>query len=240
MKKENIVIFSASLIIVILWVFPHFWYTKVDAIEGPGWLEEKTSIPGWSYEEKPVSESAERALVADTVFSGLYTETSTGRSVLAFSARRMKEDMNEIGLFVHTPDRCWTESGWVIEPNSEDLESVKLGNHDIQFERRIFNFKGRKELVYFCGLVGGQTLPYRLDHNLSVAMKYQMKQDNKDVTGTTARGSDSRFWARIWESFLSRRKITGPKQFVRVSVTVYGDSTDEDEFLQGFLKSWLN
>lgn len=239
LKKDYIFSFSCSIVIIVLWVFPHFWYTKVDKAEGDQWFEETSEVPGWEFIEVPVSESAERALVADTLFSGNFSDIRTGRRIQAFSARRLKEDMNEIGLFVHTPDRCWTESGWQIEVSSPESVTVNIGGRDILFERRIFNFRGQKELVYFAGLIGGQTLPYRLDHNLSVAMKYQFAKNQTATEGTAARGTDKRFWSRIWESFLSRRKIMGPKQFIRISTRISGDPQDEDKLLTSFLHQWL-
>lgn len=238
-SKDNIVIFSASILIVAIWAFPNYWYTKVDKAEGPQWFDEKSEVPGWEFGEVPIAESAEKALVADAIFSGNFKASKSGQIIKTFSARRNKEDMNEIGLFVHTPDRCWTESGWQMEASLPESTTINIQGRDILFERRIFDFKGHKELVYFTGLVGGQTLPYRLDHNMSVAMKYQINKQKSAATGTSARTSDSRFWARIWESFLSRRKILGPKQFIRVSIQVYGDPQDEEKILTSFVKTWL-
>lgn len=238
-SSKNLFGIIGGLVVMVIWIFPNFWYTKEVRDEGREWFEERTEISGWEYVDKPVAESAEKALVADTVFNAEFNEVSTGNRVLAFSARRMKEDMNEIGLFVHTPDRCWTEGGWNIVPVQPETVSVTIGEREIQFERRVFDFQGHKQLVYFSGLIGGQTLPYRLDHNLSVAMRYQLDASRETATGTSARSNDERFWQRIWESFLSRRKITGPKQFIRVSTELFGGADEEDTILQAFLAQWL-
>lgn len=232
--------FAASLLIVLLWAFPKFWYTAKDESQSVGWFQEKTDLPGWDYFEIPVAESAERVLVADTLFSGEFVNTTNFLKVTAFSARRLSEDMNEIGLFVHTPDRCWTESGWQISPSQPETVTISINDRDILFERRIFSFQGVQHLVYFTGLIDGQTLPYRLDHNLSVAMRFQLNHEqDKSTAGATARSSDSRFWNRIWESFTSRRRITGPKQFLRISTEISGQSDNEDTILRNFIASWL-
>jgi hypothetical protein len=237
--RGNAVPIGWGILVVLLWVFPSFWYTRTESGQGQQWFEERTEVHGWRFEEVPVAESAERVLVADTVFNGEFVNDETGQKVMAFSARRLKEDMNEIGLFVHTPDRCWTEAGWKIVPVQPETTTIELGGREIVFERRVFDFRGQKELVYFSGLIGGQTLPYRLDHNLSVAMRYQLNKESGAVAGTSARSHDERFWKRIWESFTSRRKITGSKQFIRVSVPVQGEADDEDRVLADFVRQWL-
>jgi hypothetical protein len=205
---------------------------------GHFWLTAQTNVVGWTFQDIPVSKSAEAVLVADRLINGEF-KASTGAVVRVFSAKRYSESQNEVGLFVHTPDRCWTESGWQMEPTQLEFRELSVHGVPIAFERRIFDNGPQRELVYFAGLVGGQPLPYRLDHNLSVGMKHAL-HTAKDETGTTLRASDQRFWERIWESFASRRPLIGPKQFLRISTTVSGsDLGSADALLEDFLPRWL-
>jgi hypothetical protein len=227
-----------SVLTLILWGFPAFWYTKTDSQLGHFWLTEETNVTGWTYHEIPVSKAAEAVLVADRLVSGEFSG-SDRRLVRVFSAKRYVESSNEIGLFVHTPDRCWTESGWEMEPIQPEFTQVMVHGIPIRFERRVFASGVQRELVYFAGLVGGQPLPYRLDHNLSVGMKHALHAA-KDQTGTTLRASDQRFWRRVWDSFISRRRLIGPKQFVRISTPVSESAPGEaDAILESFLPQWL-
>ena len=105
-------------------------------------------------------------------------------------------------------------------------------------ERRIFVKDKHRELVYFAGLVGGEPLPYRLDHHLSVARRYQVKE-RVEQSGAALRASDSQFWGRLWESFTNRRELFGPKHFIRISVPLTGDVAAADEEIQAFLPQWL-
>jgi hypothetical protein len=106
-------------------------------------------------------------------------------------------------------------------------------------ERRIFSNRSQRELVYFGGLVGGQPLPYRLDHNLPYGLKHALS-GAKDKSGSTLPASDKRFWGRVWEAFLTRRPLTGPKQFLRVSTPIGQDKLAEaDLLLESFLSVWL-
>jgi len=120
------------------------------------------------------------------------------------------------------------------------VKTMTLHGIPMIIERRIFALGTSHELVYFCGLVAGQPLPYRLDHNLSVGMKHAMRAA-KDKTGTTLRASDERFWARVWDAFLARRPLAGPKQFVRISTPIPdGDPSSADRRLIEFLPQWLH
>lgn len=231
-----------SLVLAALWAFPHFWYTRSDTRERPVWLTERTNVIGWSFKESPVADSAERLLVADRTFNGEFTAGDGHMVVRAFSAKRYSAKPNDIGLFVHTPDRCWTQGGWKLRPVSPDFVELDVHGVKMGFERRVFLSEGRPELVYFGGLVGGQPLPYRLDHNLSVGMKYAENDTakNRGAFGAGLRATNKLFWRRIWESFVARRQILGPKQFIRISTPVIGDDLAScDKLLQQFLEVWL-
>jgi Protein of unknown function (DUF3485) len=227
-----------SAVILILWGFPAVWYTRTDAQLGHFWLTEQTNLTGWTFQDIEVGKAAEALLVADRLVSGEFSAPD-GKVIRIFSAKRYVESQNEIGLFVHTPDRCWTESGWKMEPVQPEFKHVVVHGIPILFERRVFSSGMQRELVYFAGLVGGQPLPYRLDHNLSVGMKHALRTA-KDQTGTTLRASDKRFWRRVWDSFLARRPLTGPKQFLRISTPVPEEGISEaDALLEDFLPRWL-
>ena len=230
---------ASSILLAVLWGFPAVWYTKVDATADRFWFSAKDEVPGYEFVDQPIGEAMEQRLVADETFNGQFLDDSN-HAVLAFMAKRHEESINEIGLFVHTPDRCWTEGGWKIKPIEPDYVEVDILGHKVGFERRLFVYGAREELVYFTGMVGGQTLPYRLDHNLSVAMKYQLKRLDALETGASERMVDTQLWGRVWDSFVSRRPLLGPKQFIRVSTTLsQSDPSSGDARIQGFLQEWL-
>lgn len=220
-----------------LWAFPSIWYSKSADETKRVWLGPQHQIAGWSSEEVPVDKSAEARLVADKLESYLYKRGDS--EILAFSAKRYSERENAIGLFVHTPDRCWTESGWSLEPSTPELMHVDLHGVELTFERRIFSRSGFRELVYFGGLIGGHGCPYRLDHNLSVGMKYAIHK-GADKTRTSTRAVDTLFWRRVWDSFATRSDLNGPKQFIRLSTSLNQNSIEQaDRLLQEFLPLWL-
>lgn len=217
-----------------LWAFPAYWYTARGSAE-MHWFVESEQAAGWNYTAVPIAKSAEAALVGDRLVNGEFVRA--GKAVRVFSAKRYEEKANEIGLFMHTPDRCWTQIGWRVEPSEPEVLEIELHGVRIPVERRVFVLNKHRELVYFAGLVGGEPLPYRLDHHLSVAKRYQVQRGER--TGAVLRASDRQFWGRLWESFTNRRQLLGPKQFVRISTPVAGDIAAADKLLQEFLPLWL-
>lgn len=221
-----------------LWIFPRVWY-RTQAVAGNFiWLGESTNITGWAYEPMQISRTEEIMLDANRTFSARFTRGK--EEVTAFSAKRYSENPNEIGLFVHTPDRCWVEAGWKLQPVTPDLVEVEIGGIRASAERRIFTWRsGERQLVYFIGLAGGQPVPYRLDHNVSVSLRRQM-QKSSEAVGGKMRASDGKFWGRIWECFTERRPMLGPKQFLRVATPIYGsDISGADARLKELLAAWL-
>lgn len=220
----------------VLWAFPRFWYTARSGSE-VHWFAERQDVPGWKYSDTPIAKAAEAALVADRMINGEYLGPG-GKAVRVFSAKRYLEKSNEIGLFMHTPDRCWVHIGWRLEPSQPEVLDVNLHGVRIQVERRIFVLNRHRELVYFAGLVGGEPLPYRLDHHLSVAKRY--KSDEKTAAPEAMlRASNRHFWDRLWDSFVNRRQLLGAKHFLRISTPLAGDPAAADKLLQEFLQLWL-
>lgn len=200
------------------------------------WFDERSEIKGWDFVRFPISETAENLLLADKIVNGEF-RAPNGKVVRIFSAKRYVDNPNEIGIFVHTPDRCWIEGGWSLTPLQNHVQKVIINGVEIRFERRLFKLGDSEELVYFCGMVNGQQLPYRLDHHISIASR---NSDAKARTGAIAQMSDRHFFFRLWESFTSRSNLSGPKHFIRISTPVRGARLEDcDLTLQQFLSLWL-
>lgn len=234
----RVLLVALSLVVIACCSLPYTWYTRADTNQPFVWVMEVTNAPGWKFTSQSVDKSAESILAADALLYGEFVQAD-GRAVRLFTAKRFEENPNAIGLFVHTPDRCWTESGWRIEPVYPDFLETDAGGVRVGIERRLFvHPQGGRELVYFFGLLGGQALPYRLDHNLGVGQR--LRGPGTPDGGTALRASDKVLWRRVWDSFLSRRRLYGPKEFVRLSTSVTGaDLTSGDEILRQALGTLL-
>ena len=227
-----------SLAILSLWSFPSFWYSKTDSLQGYFWLAEQNPMTDWHYVELPLSQAAEAVLAADKILNGEF-ENDRREVVRVFSAKRYSDQESEFDMFSHTPDRCWTSVGWKLEAATPEFVELTLQGIPLTLERRIFVTGTHRELVYFGALVGGQPLPYRLDPHLNIGIKRGVKS-TAGIFGKMLGAIDARFFSWPWKSFVSRRPLNGPKQFIRISTPLPGNDTKAaDRLLIDFLAHWL-
>ena len=230
--------FLMSLSVLLVWGFPRFWYSKTDPRQGYFWLAEQNQIADWHYKALPLSQAAEAVLAADKIVNGEFDADSQA-VVRVFSAKRYSDQESEFEMFSHTPDRCWTSVGWKLEPATPEFVELTLRGIPLKLERRIFSTGTHRELVYFGALVGGQPLPYRLDPHLSIGIKRGEKSP-AGIFGKMMGAIDAGFFSWPWKSFVNRRPLNGPKQFIRVSTPILGyDAKDGDKLLTDFLPLWL-
>ncbi len=225
-----------ALLVAAFWAFPYFWYNRTP----PGnfvWLVESTNVPPFTFQSTPISKVEEWMIQGDKVVSAQFTNKND--TILAFSAKRFSNDPNEKGLFAHTPDRCWTQAGWRHDLVQPETIQVSAGGIQLNMERRVFIWKsGQRLLVYFGGLSAGRPLPYRLNHELSVALRQQ--PGGSYAARSATRAIDKQFWGNLWDAFRERRPMLGPKHFIRIATPIDGsDLAAADKRLQTFLNSWL-
>jgi hypothetical protein len=238
--QHRVFLFSSLITLALLcvWGFPSLWYTRLDPAAPQVRFLESTNLAGWAYEAVPISKTAESVLAADDLENGEFRK-ATGGTIRAFSAKRFGKKPRDISLFSHTPDRCWTSVGWKIEPTGPEIVQTEIHGVSMSFERRLFAYRGQRELVYFGALVGGQPVPFRLNQYHSSAVKAK-RQRSLDRTGTAQRLINGDFWEWLWKSFLSRRPLAGAQHYVRVSTPVLpAQAEDPDALILEFLPMWL-
>lgn len=235
-RRAFVSLVCLTAVVVGLWLFPGIWYRDPQPGGDYHWFAEQTSLSGWTYQEVPLSAAAEAVIQADAVASGVFRAHGQGE-VQVYSAKRYQKKENEIGLFSHTPDRCWTAVGWTIEPAAPD--SLELDVHGVRLllERRVFFHGTHRVLVYFGAIVGGKPLPYRLDqyHSAAIAPSGASAQ----INSAWRRLAQWRLWEWAWDSFRQRTPLAGPQQFLRLSTPAAGDLKEADRRLQEFLPQWL-
>ena len=178
--------------LLVLWQFPAVWYAGKADGESYLWFGLNEAIPGWEFSEIPVGNAAEAILVADRMDNGAYRQ-GNGAIVRVFSAKRFEEKENAVGLFSHTPDRCWTNTGMVIEHEEPYFREVDIHGIEMVLERRIFSMGSQRELVYFGAMVGGAALPYRMDQYLGSGRRRAI-----GVTGDRRASIDRLLNTRVW------------------------------------------
>lgn len=235
-NKKTVGVFVLSLLLLLLWRFPDYWYTSEwdDSI----WFAEQEDVEGWEYSEHSVNKAVESILAADKTIHGEFRGSGEGDVVSVFSAKRFIQKWDKGSLFSHTPDRCWTGIGMKILPEGPFFVERKLHGIHLILERRIFAFEGDRELVYFGTIVGGES--YRLDQFLDSEMNRENLGERLGVfRGFIERLSNSRIWSKSIESFLNRERFIGPQHMFRVSTSVQGSLDSAEDRLKEILKKWL-
>ena len=227
-----------ALGLLVLWQFPSVWYAgKADGASYQ-WFGLNEAIADWEFSEIPVGDAAEAILVADRMDNGAYRQ-GNGPVVRVFSAKRYEEKENSVGLFSHTPDRCWTNTGMVIESEGPYFRKVDIHGIEMVLERRLFSMGNQRELVYFGALVGGAALPYRMDQYLGSGRRRTSSEDG-DRGGAIDRLLNTRVWGWAFESFVKRARLAGPQQLIRISTPVVDSVEVADTRLLNFFEEWLS
>jgi hypothetical protein len=238
MFSRNLGTAILALGLLVLWQFPTVWYAGKAGGTSYQWFGLNEAIPGWEFSEIPVGDAAEAILVADRMDNGAYSQ-GDGPIVRVFSAKRFEEKENAVGLFSHTPDRCWTNTGMVIEHEEPYFRNVDIHEINMVLERRVFSMGSQRELVYFGALVGGAALPYRMDQYLGSGRRRE-KGVLGDGRGAIDRLLNTRVWGWAFESFVKRARLAGPQQLIRISTPIADSVEVADTRLLNFFKKWLS
>lgn len=238
-KRSVIGLSIATLLITAVWALPVTWYRPSVRKGSFVWLNEQSHVPGWTVTNIPIGKAAEAMLVGDRMMSSEFYAETNRALVRVFSAKRYLEKENEVGLFSHTPDRCWTAAGWQIKLVEPQFLDFVVHGIPMCFERRVFEVGPSRELCYFTAVVGGKPLPYRLNQYLGSSLR-KTEKTRADGSSVWLRLKDNRMWSWAWKSFLNRTAFGGPQQFIRVSTPIAGSNIAEaDARLQAFLRLWL-
>jgi hypothetical protein len=120
----------------------------------------RNEIDGWEARDLPVGETefvasaVERILKYDDVLYRTFQRGNVNIGVFISYWGRGKSSVREVSA--HTPDRCWTTSGWQVV--SIDNQ-VPMDFHTFQLmpaEQRVFTFHGTPMYVKFWHIVGGE------------------------------------------------------------------------------------
>src|SRR6266478_4037731 len=201
LKRPVLYCLVFAIALAVLWAFPTFWYRRAGKEAQLVWLAEQTNVPGWIFKDIPIAKAAEAVLVGDRMANGEFFSGDAARVIRVFSAKRYLQKENEIGLFSHTPDRCWTSVGWKIQLIEPEFVECRIHGLPVSFERRLFVHDERKELVYFGAIAGGKALPYRLDQHLAANLK-KTEKTKGDSESTFLRLRSSRLWGWTLDAFV--------------------------------------
>lgn len=231
---------------------PAFWFSLGPTQpQGNLRLSVRESLDGWTFTNRPITETALAVLATTNVLNGDFVDAN-GRRVSVFAAHWPASHGRGMGVLMHTPDICWAQAGWkhsklegipiqfpiriaTSHATGEDLEqSVELS-----FECRVFESPGSqgRELVMWCAVAFGA--PYSEPAPISLAMEPSEGSLLAGIAGPMRRSQLS--IETLMRSVKTRSSAQGDKQFVRVSASVSNErlvQADVDA-LKTFAQRWL-
>jgi hypothetical protein len=197
-------------------------------------LSPRPEIPGWTFVDLPLSEGVQKVLATTNLINGSFG-SERGARVMVFAADWKAEDSRSMSVVQHTPDICWVEVGWRAEDLGQPKQvDVMIGQESIPFQCRVFKTPdgSRRELVLWCTLVGGTIL----------------QEGERWQAGAAAAGpgmgrteiASRRLALNQWVgNVIERRKATGDKQFLRLSIQTSKSWEENLERLREFAARWL-
>jgi len=160
------------------------------------------ALPGWQTNELPLgpnellTERATEILRFDEYVYREYSRASQGFAV--YSAYWSPGKMPTRLIALHTPDRCWTENGWICQEQQFGVLVGQSGNMLYPAQWRVFTPPGQnnRQYVLFWLLVDGK--PYNFGHRLNT-IPHPLKWWS-DVIDEAVAGSKEHLFVRITSS----------------------------------------
>lgn len=134
-----------------LWVFNLF------SRGGETWdVSASRAIGGYEWRDEPMSEGARQQYGQSEIQNGSAIAPD-GRVIGAFFAKWETGKGADLSYGPHTPDVCFTASGAEPLPTEIREQTLRVGERDVPFGRRLYRTGGSEVLVYFVHLLGGST-----------------------------------------------------------------------------------
>lgn len=113
-------------------------------------------IPGYQWRDEPMSDGARQQYGESQIQNGSAIAPD-GRTIGAFFAKWETGKGADLSYGPHTPDVCFTASGAEPLPTELRQQTLRVGDRDVPFGRRLYRVGGSEVLVYFVHLLGGTT-----------------------------------------------------------------------------------
>jgi hypothetical protein len=211
--------------------------TRIRPPETPIFFTERTAMPGYRFQKAPLSQQVAKSLAATRLLNGHFFDSRSDR-VSVFKADWKAGEGDGSNVFGHTPELCWVGSGFRTVRLGEPLQVfLELAGQRIPFHCRILTHPGlpTPEITLWAASVDG-----RWD-DVSIGAPADMGQLDttlRSYVRDVGRTLSTR-WAAIRRVALQPFAVSGPKQFVRLSLPVTDGWPAALADLESFAQAWL-
>jgi hypothetical protein len=209
---------------------------RIRPSETPLYLAGRTKMPGYWFQAVPLGQQVAEKLATTRLLNGHFFDARSNRvSVFQADWKAGQVDGSALG---HTPEICWVSGGFrTICLGEPSQVFVELGGQRVPFRCRILTYPGlpTPEITLWAACIDG-----RWDDVLLGPLADMRTPDTtlRSYVRDVGRTLSTR-WAFVRRVALQPFPVSGPKQFVRLSLPVTDGWPAALADLENFAQAWL-
>ena len=210
--------------------------SRIRPPQNPVFFIGRTEMPGYRFQSVPLGQQVAEMLATTRLLNGHFFDSRSNRvSVFQADWKDGEGDGNALG---HTPEICWVGGGFrTVRQGEPSQVLVELAGHRVPFQCRILTHPGlpTPEITLWAACIDG-----RWDDVLLGPPADMGKPDTtlRSYVRDVGRTLSTR-WAAVRRVALQPFAISGPKQFIRLSLPVTHEWPSALADLERFAQAWL-
>jgi hypothetical protein len=216
------------------WILVQF---RIRPSENPLFFAGRTEMLGYRFQAVPLGLRVAEMLATTQLLNGHFFDSRSNR-VSVFQADWKAGEVNDDKVLGHTPELCWVGTGFRTVRLGEPSQVVmELAGHRVPFQCRILKHPGlpNPEITLWAACIDGRWDDYSLGQLADMGKPdTTLRSYLRDVWRTL-----STRWAAVRRVALQPLAISGPKQFVRLSLPVTNEWPAALADLECFAQAWL-
>ena len=210
--------------------------SRIRPPQNPVFFIGRTEMPGYRFQAVPLGEQVAEMLATTRLLNGHFFDSRSNRvSVFQADWKDGEGDGNALG---HTPEICWVGGGFrTVRQGEPSQVLVELAGHRVPFQCRILTHPGlpTPEITLWAACIDGRWNDVLLGPPADMGKPGTTLRSYVRDVGRTL----STRWAAVRRVALQPFAISGPKQFIRLSLPVTHEWPSALADLERFAQAWL-
>ncbi len=211
--------------------------SRIRRSESPVFFAGRTEMPGYRFQAVWLDQKVAKMLATTRLLNGHFFDYRSNR-VSVFQADWKAGEGDGSNLFGHTPETCWVGGGFRrVHLGEPSQVFVELEGHRVPFQCRILTHPGlaTQEITLWAACINGQwddvsfAEPPETRKTATTLRSYVRDLERKLLTCLAA----------LQRVVLRPISVSGPKQFVRLSLPVTHEWPSALADLERFAQAWL-
>jgi hypothetical protein len=210
--------------------------SRIQPAENPLFFKGRTEMSGYRFQAVPLAQQVAKTLATTRLVNGHFFDSRSNRvSVFQADWKSGEGDGSALG---HTPEGCWVGGGFrTVRLGEPSQVFVELAGHRVPFQCRILTHPGlpTPEITLWAACIDGRWDDVQLGPPANMGKPdftlHFYLLDLKQKLSTCM--------AALRRLALHPLAVSGPKQFVRLSLPVSHDWPSALADLENFAQAWL-